>query len=104
MGAGAAAAAAMSVLAAAAATAEEVGVAEGAEERVLAVHADEVVGADVAGGEREEPARADGAEVVDEEEAVAVGHGAAGAADAADLRRVTGRLTERGGTGVLRSS
>jgi hypothetical protein len=39
---------------------------------MLAVDADEVVAADVAGTERQESARADRPDVVDEEEAVAV--------------------------------
>src|SRR5262245_51159591 len=73
VGACATAAAGRSELAAAAPSAKPVRIAQGQEERMLPVDADQVVAADIARRERHEAARTDRAKVVDEDEAVAVG-------------------------------
>src|SRR5262249_12490734 len=63
---------ALAVLAAPASTAELRGITQLTEELALAIHADQIVVAHVAGDQWQEPARADPADVVDEDEAVAV--------------------------------
>jgi len=73
VGASAAAPAALAPLAAPAAPAEPRGIAQRDEQGVLPVHRDQVVAAHVAGRQGQEPARTDVADVVDEDEAVAVG-------------------------------
>src|SRR5262245_41308775 len=71
-GAGGRAAADEPELAPAAATLEQTGVAQRGEQRMVPVHVHERVGPDVAGRQRQEPARLDVAVMVDEEEAAAI--------------------------------
>src|SRR5581483_10264380 len=59
----------LAIFAPAAATAQPAGVAQGAEERRLAVDGDQVHLADVPHRERQEPARTDLPQVIDEDEA-----------------------------------
>ena len=74
----AAAATAPAPLAAPAAPTEPRRVTQRDEERMVAVDRDEIVSPDVAGGQRQEAARTDVAEMIHEHEAVAVGDRPAG--------------------------